>query len=192
MSKKLELLTKQVAADRLNLSVRRLQELAAAGKFTRHRRFDPETKREVFMFDAAEVQAMADLKEYNVAPAPAAVRPIEHRVSFERAPAASDRKFIDSRPVDYRAADAAARVNAALAVRERRPPLDEYDIDTPRPWLTIDEAAAYSGLPASYLLGLIMAGELKARNVGPRPGGRWRVRKLDLDAIAGVSALIPL
>jgi excisionase family DNA binding protein len=175
MSKKLELVTKQVAADRLNLSVRRLQELAAAGKFTRHRRFDPETKREVFMFDAAEVQAMADLKEYNVAPAPAA----------------SDRKFIDSRPVDYRAADAAARVNA-LAVRERRPPLDEYDIDTPRPWLTIAGAADYSGLPASYLLGLIAAGELKARNVGPRPGGRWRIRKLDLDAIEGVSVLIPL
>lgn len=178
MSKKLELLTKQVAADRLNLSVRRLQELAAAGKFTRHRRFDPETKREVFMFDAAEVQAMADLKEYNVVPAPAA----------------SDRKFVDSRPIDYRAADAAARVNA-LAVRERRPPLDEYDLDDAavvRPWLTIAGAADYSGLPASYLLGLIAAGELKARNVGPRPGGRWRVAKRELDAIEGVSVLIPL
>ena len=149
MSKKTELLTKQIAADRLNLSVRRLMELAAEGKFTRHRAYDPETKRDAFMFDAAEISAYQGRREYDATPAP-----------------------------------------AALAVRPR-PPLDEYDIDEPaaagafRLWLTLAEAAEYSGLPASHLLAMIDAGELAARDVGVRPGGHWRVRKLDVDAIEG-------
>jgi excisionase family DNA binding protein len=165
MSKKLVLLPKQVAADLLSLSVRRLMELSEHGKFTRHRAFDPETKREACMFDAAEIQAAQESREYDARPAPV--------------PSAA--VAVQSR-------------TAAVAVRPRLP-LDEYDIDAPavlRPWLTLAEAAAYSGLPASYLRELIGTLELKARNVGPRPGGRWRVRRLDLDAIAGVSVLIPL
>lgn len=132
-------------------------ELSAEGKFTRHRAFDPETKREAFMFDAAEIQAAQESREYDARPAPAP--------------------------------------STAVAVRERRLPLDEYDIDEPavlRPWLTLADAADYSGLPASYLFGLIEAGELKARDVGVRPGGRWRIRKLDLDAIEGVSSIVSL
>jgi len=54
-----------------------------------------------------------------------------------------------------------------------------------RLWLTLGEAAAYTGLPVSHLLGAIGSGELAARDVGPRPGGHWRIRRLDLDAIAG-------
>ena len=149
MPKKLELLTKQIAAERLGLSVRRVMELSADGTFARHRAFDPDTKREAVMFDAAEVAQFA--------------------AGLATVPAPADR---------------------ALAVRPQRLPLDEYDIDDDgrgagRLWLTLAEAAAYSGLPASHLLAAIEAGELAARDVGVRPGGHWRVRRLDLDAIEG-------
>src|SRR5207342_2006357 len=55
-TKQTELLTKHLAAERLGLSVRRMMELSNDGTFTRHRAFDPETKREAVMFDAAEVE----------------------------------------------------------------------------------------------------------------------------------------
>jgi excisionase family DNA binding protein len=42
-----------------------------------------------------------------------------------------------------------------------------------RPWLTVEEAAAYSGLPANYLLRQIEDGRLAAIDVGIRPGGRY-------------------
>ena len=54
-----------------------------------------------------------------------------------------------------------------------------------RLWLTLAESAEYTGLPASHLLAAIDSGELAARDVGVRPGGHWRVRRLDLDAIEG-------
>jgi excisionase family DNA binding protein len=139
MPKHIELLTKHLAAARLGLSVRRVMELAQDGTFTRHRSFDPETKREAVMIDAAEVAA------YQAANTPAAA-PL-----LLAAPAAAD---------------------------------DDGD-DDGKPWLTLAGAAEYSGLPASHLLAAIESGELAARDVGVRPGGHWRVRRLDLDAIEG-------
>jgi len=55
----------------------------------------------------------------------------------------------------------------------------------PRLWLTIAEAANYSGLPASFLLHMITCKKLLALDVGPRPGGRWRIARRDLEAFAG-------
>ena len=83
------------------------------------------------MFDAAEIQAAQESREYDARPAPAP--------------------------------------STAVAVRERRLPLDEYDIDEPaalRPWLTIADAADYVGLPASHCSPRLRLGELTARNVG--------------------------
>jgi excisionase family DNA binding protein len=54
----------------------------------------------------------------------------------------------------------------------------------PRPWLTLAEAADYTGLPESFLLARITARKLPALDVGVRPGGRWRVARRDLDHIA--------
>lgn len=54
----------------------------------------------------------------------------------------------------------------------------------PRPWLTLDEAADYSGLPASWLLKSAQAGYVGAIDLGGRPrGGRWRFRRGDLARI---------
>jgi excisionase family DNA binding protein len=155
MPKKVDLLTKQIAAERLGLSVRRVMELSNDGTFTRHRAFDPDTKREAVMFDADEVE------------------------KFKASASATPAPYDPSR---------------GLAVRPRLP-LDEYDIDdgdelhdlrgAGRLWLTLAEAAEYSGLPASILQAMVEVGELAALDVGVRPGGHWRVRRLDLDAIEG-------
>jgi excisionase family DNA binding protein len=53
------------------------------------------------------------------------------------------------------------------------------------PWITIDEAAEVSGLPASCIKTLIEAKQLPAIDVGPRPGGRWRVKRTDLEKLEG-------
>jgi excisionase family DNA binding protein len=56
-----------------------------------------------------------------------------------------------------------------------------------KPWLSLDEAEEASGLPASTLRALVEMGELPARDVGVRAGGRWRVKRADLDALQGVT-----
>jgi predicted DNA-binding transcriptional regulator AlpA len=50
-----------------------------------------------------------------------------------------------------------------------------------RPWLTLHEAVAWSGLPASYLVRAAKEGKVKALNVA-RNGGRafWRFNRDDL------------
>jgi hypothetical protein len=64
-----------------------------------------------------------------------------------------------------------------------------------KPWLTLDEAVEYSGLPRAFLLELLKDAEhdsavgfvttkLPALDVGKgRRGGRWRIARRDLDAL---------
>lgn len=52
-------------------------------------------------------------------------------------------------------------------------------------WLTLADAADVSGLPKAVLLRLVLGGRLPAIDCGPRPGGRYRVRRDALGAIAG-------
>jgi len=63
-------------------------------------------------------------------------------------------------------------------------PQGEELAKAPRLWLTLAEAADYSGLPASYLLAQIGEKKLPALDVGVRPGGRWRISRHDLKAIS--------
>ena len=62
---------------------------------------------------------------------------------------------------------------------------------SPRPWLTIGEAADYSGLPAATLRQFVESGRLAALDVGVRPGGRYRVRRADLDQIQAEQITLP-
>jgi excisionase family DNA binding protein len=142
MAKKLELLTKEIAAERLNLSVRRLMEISAEGKLTRHREFDPSTRREAVMFDAAEVAALVE--EWT--PKSLVVRPLELPPGNGEA--------------------------------------EPADRDQGRLWLTIAEAADYTGLPASFLHRLVDERRLPAFDVGVRPGGRLRVKRADLEMLS--------
>jgi excisionase family DNA binding protein len=131
-----EYLTKEIAAKRLDLSVRRVLELRAAGKIRSSRQIDPATQREQLVLLASDV----------------------------------NRLVTDAANVRM------AREKLALPPTEP-PPL--------RPWMTAAEAADYSGLPAGFLVRAIEAGELVALDVGVRPGGRYRIRRTDLDALSG-------
>src|SRR5215203_7388969 len=50
-------------------------------------------------------------------------------------------------------------------------------LDHSRPWLTLAQAAEYSGLPASYLAWAAGREVFEALDVGIRPGGRWRFHR---------------
>jgi hypothetical protein len=63
-----EVLTKDIAAARLNISVRRLMEISSEGKIRRHKVFDPTIGRETTMFAAADVDKL--IRELTPAPAP--------------------------------------------------------------------------------------------------------------------------
>jgi excisionase family DNA binding protein len=52
-----------------------------------------------------------------------------------------------------------------------------------KPWMTIKEAAVYTGLPVSLFIQLINRKQLSAFDVGPRPGGRYRVSRAALDKL---------
>jgi excisionase family DNA binding protein len=59
-------LTKELASKESGLSIRRLLELASAGKIHRIHRLDPKTKRHIALFDAADIHALAERSASNV------------------------------------------------------------------------------------------------------------------------------
>jgi excisionase family DNA binding protein len=50
-------------------------------------------------------------------------------------------------------------------------------VERPKPWLTLDEAAEYSGLPRAWLLVQARSGALRAVNVGQGSRERWRFNR---------------
>jgi excisionase family DNA binding protein len=143
-----EFVSKEIAAKRLRLSVRRVLELSERGLLKRRSVIDPVTKRRQTVFLAADVDRFV--------------------VEGQR------------RVVAYRGNAVGAGVVAAL------PPPSPAVTAAPlpeRPWLTLEEASVYSGLPVSYLQKQIDDGCLAAIDVGVRPGGRYRVSRRDLDLI---------
>ena len=149
-----EYISKQLAAESLGLSPRRLLEISQTGQIKRRYARDPVTKRRQAIFRAADVARLAD----EIASRKCSVRP-----------------------------EAAARSESAALSHIRTVPPALPQLERPaRPWLTVDEAADYTGLPASFLASMIAAGKLAALDVGVRAGGRWRVNRRDLDGIKGV------
>ena len=149
-----EYISKQLAAESLGLSPRRLLEISQTGQIKRRYARDPVTKRRQAIFRAADVARLAD----EIASRKCSVRP-----------------------------EAAERSESAALSHIRTVPPAPPQLERPaRPWITLADAEDYIGLPASYLLALIVAGELPARDVRTRAGGRWRVLRSDLDAMAGI------
>jgi excisionase family DNA binding protein len=90
------------------------------------------------------------------------------------------------KPPAPRMADATAAILAQLLDRMAPPQLTSaVTNEAPLRWITLDEAEQYLGLPATVLRDLIEDGILPAIDVGIRAGGRWRVKRADLDAIEG-------
>jgi excisionase family DNA binding protein len=54
-------------------------------------------------------------------------------------------------------------------------------------WLSLAEAAAYTGLPQTTLRKLLASRKLPGLDTGPRVGGRWRIKRSDLDDISAIS-----
>jgi excisionase family DNA binding protein len=50
-------------------------------------------------------------------------------------------------------------------------------------YLTIPEADYYVGLSGDTLFELIESGKLPAIDVGPRPGGKYRILRADLERL---------
>jgi len=58
-----------------------------------------------------------------------------------------------------------------------------------RLWLTVREAATYSGMPARVLYGWINCGRLPAEDIGVRRR-LWRIRRVDLESVEPVRDVI--
>ena len=155
-------LTKEVAAKQSGRSVRRLLELAKEGKIRKTIIRDPaNNNRELAMFDARDIAKLALIPlggaEFRLPGLPAP-RPGPLATALAPAPRPQPK------PV------------APVIPPTAPPPL--------RPWLTLDEAEAYSGLPAGFLRRLIRENRLPAFDTGPRPDGKWRIARRDLDALS--------
>jgi excisionase family DNA binding protein len=162
-SAQIEWYSKEEAAVRLGspdrpLSPRRVLELAKEGKIDSGRTRDPNTGQTVVRLHAGSVERYLEQKR-NPAPVP----PPEAR--GVREPQALARRGSELMELVRVLRDGCA--NRAPA----------------RLWLTLAEAADYSGLPAAILVRCITDGRLPAIDVGRRRGGRWRIRKVDLGKI---------
>lgn len=149
-------ISKDAAAKQLNLSVRRVQDLAKDGKIKSKLERNPETGHMTLMFHAGDVAAYQQRQE---------------EASKLPAPRLKDGMI----GVPFR--------QPFMPFVATTPPEPVFAV--PQAWLTLDQAASYSGLPASFLRSLIDSGTLAAFDTGPRPGGRWRVAKRDLDTLQG-------
>ncbi len=163
-----KLFTKDIAAKRLGLSVRRLMEISQGEKPEIKRRTgrDPVTGREAVMFGED------DISRYVA------------KVDFER------------RAQKIEAENAALMVKQQARIgqdpRSAVIARTQYVVPTPQPlppapamWLTVAQAAEETGLPESALVRLIRAGKLAALDVGVRPGGRWRIKRAELGDLRG-------
>lgn len=157
-------LSKQEAAGLLECSVRNVERLAAAGqirKITLPKA--PGEKTAPVVYDRRDLEAV---KRGETEAKPATV------VGGSKA---------QTTIVNAGAAEFVAHVAAALALPPAEPP---------KPWLSISEAAAFSGLPAAFLRArapeLARAGAAVNVATGSRP--RWRILRKNLESAFPVSA----
>ena len=154
VKKREEYVSQKLAAEYVQLSERRLRELAQLGRIARHRKIDPVTGKEATFYRTADLRRLrAEAPPPRISSAPIALP-----AAAGPAPPAQDAAELEPE-------------------RPRRP--DAL-------WLTLEEAADFTGLPASHLKQLILDRELPARDVGVREGGRYRVCRAELEALRGI------
>lgn len=147
-------LTKQQAADALGVSTRTVQQLASEGKLRTLKRA-VEGGAPIAIYDPDDV-----------------AKEREKRAKLEvMAPAKVDGGQSISRPLE--------QIVAALLARPGQSPLDDPPMN-----LTLAEASAASGLPASYLREAVAYGALPAHRWGKR-GQHMRIHREDLAAFRG-------
>lgn len=153
-----EFLSTELAAKRLNVKPRRLRELAADGRLERVPSIDPQSRRQVVVYRAEQVNKLA--QDWLVK--------------------TGERVKTQFRPGGIPAVGTATEQIGALAAvgtAAEVPP-------KVRLWLTVAEAAQYSGLAEGTILRLIREGNLPALDQHVR-GDKWRIRKQALDEFDG-------
>jgi len=157
-------LTKTSASETLGRSPSRVAALGTEGAIKTQPATNPVSKQRVTLFHAGDVERLAFERDH-----PGEVSKVPAKLEHPPLPLRSEvLSWIRENAIPGGTTD--ARFNEQT---------------TPKPWLTLAEAAEYSGLPVSTIRNLIDAGSLKHLDVGPRPGGRWRVKRSDLDALEG-------
>lgn len=154
---------KHQAAKQLGVTERRVLKLAQDGKIKAQRQRNPESRQIAVMLNAGDVERLAYEMEHPQETATAVV------------PASKGSTAVKDVALVLESLGGLV----ALKNGESHQHL--------KPWLTIAEGSEYSGLPKSTILTLIGSGNLKAIDCGPRPGGRYRVRRVDLDALEGMN-----
>lgn len=177
--RKPEYLNKDAAAKRTGLSVRRLQELAHLGTVRRQFVKDPRTKRHIAVFATRDLDRLKNPKEHwkinglEIRPLSGSGAALSHSGNPPSPTLASSQESVTELVAKF-----------LLEVNASREKLTAPAVPAERQWMTLAEADAYIGLPEGFLLIQVKAGKLPALDVGVRPGGRWRVSKRDLEAIA--------
>lgn len=153
------------AAQRLGTNERTIHRWIAAGRLTRAYR--PATGRKpIVVVDPADLE---QIRRERLPPVVMAGDPdgsMQHvRMVSESEPAAVERhRGPDGDPFAGLAAHL-ARLAAAFPTPQ------------PKPWLTLDEAAEYSGLPRAWLIAQARSGALRAVNVGQGTKEFWRFNR---------------
>lgn len=158
-----EWIGKNEAAERLNLSTRAVLDAASKGKIRSEKQRDTKTRQMAVMLNAADVERYAYERDHPEESAPISVVPAR------RLPGGSN-------------SQSAEELYQAMYMAEL---LQRHRVQVP--WLNLSEAADYSGLPKSTIEKLIHAQQLKAIDCGPRPGGKYRIKRSDLDALEGMN-----
>ena len=200
METEAEWLTKQQAAERLGLGVRRTLGMAADKTLKTRKVRDPATHQWSVRFHARDIERYLELRRQEAEAQPileAARTAVEDglRPSPEAAAALEEiptKKILeDPTGVDgtyltrilaitKEIADTQAAGAAIVAALERRMPSAPLSPENPL-YLSIERAAACSGLGIEYVRRLIKEGRLPARKIGPRGG--WVVRASDIAEI---------
>ena len=206
MSKpKTEYLNKELAAKHTGLSVRRLLELSHRGSIRKRYTYDPKSRRRIAIFLREDLDKVNQLRPgYPSSSAVTVTKDDVRRLSLPKSLipqknlsdhgdnlvlGGSPPKYLrkQAKPTKVGAATEKSLIEqvAAFLVNARSNQEAIAAAPAPAAWLTLAEAETFIGLPEAFLAAQIRAGKLAALDVGVRPGGRWRVSKRDLEAIAG-------
>lgn len=170
-------LTKQQAADRIGVTTKTIERLTHDGKLHPMRWRRPTGGPELVVYDPDEVDRIAQARQPGPA-APILVPVTKALPSNGNGSGASAlahmESTLDPSGIQLAPSEDFFRVLVAAAARV----LSETS-QTPTLYLTIQEAAALSGLSRAYVQRAVEAGTLKAI----RDGRRWRIRRTDLEAL---------
>jgi DNA-binding CsgD family transcriptional regulator len=163
-----EWLDKHEAAKRLDLNWRTVLAMAKAGKIRSEKVRDPETRQRVVKLHAGDIQRLCYDRDH-----PEPTTPLTRR---EKTVAEAVNNLESNRQI-------AARLNLGTET------LDELleriyqkmgvagRLATPKPWLTLEEAAEYSGLPLRWLRTKAAEGSIHAIDVGSGQRHIWRFNR---------------